>query len=298
VSRLAAVVVAWNGGEALERCVASLLGQGIFRLVLVDNHSHPAEQSRLEKLYGSTPDIELLRLGENRGFAGGGNVGLEHALEAGADAILVVTQDVVVAPGAVGILAAALRDCDAGIAGPLVIDERSGAELSRGERLVPELICLPRTLLRPRQGGVEAREVDGVMGCLMLLSAACARATGGFDPAFFAYYEEVDLCLRARAAGFRIVCAPAARITHDGLRGFLGGFTPLAAELKARNLVWLMRKHGTALRWATFLPTYFLLLLSSALLYLVRGRGEIAAALGRGAVAGLSHGPAPGGAVH
>jgi len=77
-------------------------------------------------------------------------------------------------------------------------------------------------------------------------------------------------------------------VTHDGMRGFVGGLTPLAAELKARNLVWLMRKHGNALSWASFVPMYALLLACSAILYALRGQVEIVAALWRGALAGLS----------
>ena len=290
--RVAAVVVAWNGGEALERCVASLRGQGVYRLILVDNASHPAERERLDKLYGGVDDIELKLLGDNHGFADGANIGMRAALDGGAEAVLVATQDIVAEPDAVRQLLSALREHDAGVAGPLVLDANSGLELSRGERLWPALICVPRTLLRYRGNAVRAYEVSGVMGCLMLIRADCVRATEGFDAAFFAYYEEVDLCLRARAAGFRLLCVPAARVTHDGMRGFLGGFTPLAAELKGRNLVWLMRKHGTALRWATFVPSYLLLLLGSAILYLARGRFDIVAALCRGAAAGSLQSPA------
>lgn len=291
MSRVAAVVVAWNGGEALERCMASLGGQGVSPLVLVDNASRPAERERLEKLYGRVPEIRLIALTENRGFAEGANVGVRAALEDGAEAVVIATQDVVAEAGAVRLLVAALRQYDAGIAGPLVLDAASGRELSRGERLVPELICVPRMLLRYRGGSDETREVSGVMGCLMLVSAACARATGGFDAAFFAYYEEVDLCLRARSAGFRILCVPRARVSHDGMRGFLGGFTPLAAGLKARNLVWLMRKHGTLVRWVTFVPTYLILVVTSALMYLLRGRVDIVVALLRGMAAGFGKGP-------
>jgi hypothetical protein len=289
--KIAAVIVAWNGGEALERCIASLRGQGVFALVIVDNGSRPAGRDRLEKLYGDVPDVRLIALGDNLGFAEGANVGMRAALEDGAEAVLLATQDVVLAPGGLAELRAALDTPGVGLAGPLVLDERTGAELSRGERLVPAWICLPRTLLRYRGGGPEPYEVSGLMGCLLLLDSACLRETGGFDPNFFAYYEEVDLCLRARTAGFRIVCAPRARATHDGMRGFLGGFTPLAARLKARNLVWLMRKHGTLTRWAAFLPTYLLLLLSSAVLYLLRGRADIALALLAGAAAGFGRRP-------
>ena len=186
MSRVAAVVVSWNGGEALERCVESLRGQGVAPLILVDNGSRPAERDRLERLFAPVPEIRLMLLDENRGFAAGADVGLRAALEEGVEAIAIVTQDVVAAPGAVRTLATALSQSGAGIAGPLVLDERSGRELSRGERLVPALICVPRTLLRYRGTRTEPYEVSGVMGCLLLLSADCARVTGGFDPSFFA----------------------------------------------------------------------------------------------------------------
>ena len=123
----------------------------------------------------------------------------------------------------------------------------------------------------------------------MLLSRACADAAGGFEEAFFAYYEEVDLCLRARASGFTIICVPQAVVRHDGLRGFLGGFTEISAELKARNLVQLMRRWARPADWSLLAPTYIALLLGSAALYALRGRPEIVAALLRGTAAGLRH---------
>lgn len=291
MSRIVAVVVSWNGGESLERCVASLRRQALQRIIVVDNGSDAAARNRLEKLYGGASDVELILLADNKGFAEGADIGLRAGLEAGAEAVLLATQDICLEEGVVGLLEAALRRPGAGIAGPLVLDTASGRELSRGERLIPALLCLPRTLLRHRDRATEPYEVSGVMGCLLLISAACARATGGFDARLFAYYEEVDLCLRARSAGFHILCVPAARVHHDGMRGFLAGFTPLAAELKARNLVWLMRKHGTALRWLSFVPTYLALVLCSGALYLLRGRPDVAAALGRGLAAGLGRMP-------
>jgi len=289
--RIAAVVVAWNGGEALERCIASVRGQGIFRLVIVDNASRTAERERLQRLYGDLPEFELLLLPANVGFAAGANLGFRSALEAGAEAVLLATQDVTLEPDALATLAAALRREGAGVAGPLVLDQRDGRELSRGERLVPELICLPRRWLRYRRSDTTPYEVSGLMGCILLLDADLLRQTGGFEPAFFAYYEEVDLCLRARRLGRRLVCVPAARATHDGMRGFLAGFTPLAAELKARNLVFLMRRHGSLLAWVTFVPTYIALLLASSALYALRGRGDVLRALWRGARAGWTGAP-------
>jgi GT2 family glycosyltransferase len=137
--------------------------------------------------------------------------------------------------------------------------------------------------------------VGGVLGCALLLTRACLEAAGSFDEAFFAYYEEVDLCLRARRHGFQIVCNPRAVATHDGLRGFLAGFTPLSAELKARNLLRLMRHWATLADWVVLAPTYALLLSGSIVLYGLRGRADIVVALLRGTVAGWRRrgGPLP-----
>jgi len=129
----------------------------------------------------------------------------------------------------------------------------------------------------------------------MLFTRSCLEAIRGFDESFFAYYEEVDLCLRARRDGFRIVCAPQAIVIHDGMRGFAAGFTPLSAELKARNLIHLMRTWARPADWLLLAPTYVLLLTASFVLYACRGRWDILAGLLRGIAAGVqgrSGGPA------
>ncbi len=293
----AAAVVAWNGGERLDRCVSSLLAARCPRIVLVDNGSGPEERARLQGRYGSRAEVQLVFLRENAGFAGGANAAFRAVLRAGFPAVLLGTQDVVFEPEAPRRLAAAIAsDSRVGIAGPCVLDQRrGGAELSRGERVILPLLCLPRRWLRYRSGGDAPYPVSGLMGCALMLSADLLRATGGFDADFFAYYEEIDLCLRARRLGFRVVCVPAARVWHDGMRGFLSGFTPAAAELKARNLAYLMRKHGSVLDWAAFLPAYAGLLGISAARYASVGRWDVCAALVRGARAGIAGrvGPVP-----
>jgi len=89
---------------------------------------------------------------------------------------------------------------------------------------------------------------------------------------------------------------PSVTVRHAGFRGFAGGFTPLAAYLKARNLPLLLRRHGRAVDWALFLPTYAALLGATAALYAVRDRERrVLAALRRGvadALRGVS-GPPP-----
>ena len=68
------------------------------------------------------------------------------------------------------------------------------------------------------QGQFDHAQLDFVYGCAMLLSARMLYAVGGFDERFFMYYEDVDLCLRARAAGYDVALAPDAHVWHLGSR--------------------------------------------------------------------------------
>lgn len=287
----AAVVVSWEGGEATRRCVESLRAQTTppTPIVVVDNASSAAERDRLHAAFDGVPGVRLLLLDDNRQFAGGMNAGAEAALAAGAERLLLLNNDTVVAPDAVERLVAALAATPgAGIAGPRVLDVGADQrELSAGERHSVALLCVPRTLLRHRAHGDAPYPVSGVMGCALLVSRACFEAVGGFSTEIAVYYEDVDFCIAAHARGFGAVIAPRAIVRHDGMRGFLRGLTPWAAFLKARNPWLVVRRHGSAASWLWFLPQYAALIGGSAILYACRGRRDVARALVRGAVAGL-----------
>jgi GT2 family glycosyltransferase len=303
--RTAAVVVTWEGGEATERCVASLLAQQppLAEVVIVDNASGDAERSRLRSVFAGSPSVRLLLLDENRQFAGGLNAGAAAAIARGADRLLLLNNDTVLSPNAVARLVAVLEAPGAGIAGPRVVDLRHPERvLSAGERYSLPLLCVPRTLLRYRRATDLPYEVCGVMGCALLVTRACFEAVGGFSAHLEVYYEDVDFCLAARERGFRAVVEPRAVVYHDGLRGFAHGLTPWAAFLKARNPWLVMRRHGDPASWAAFLPVYAAMITASVALYILRGRVNVARALGRGALAGLRVAggarPTPVGAPH
>jgi hypothetical protein len=289
--KIGIVVLNFNDGAQTLACVDSVCAQqypGAF-IVLVDNHSCREERERLWQRYGGDPGIQCCFLDENRGYAGGNNAGIRVALERGADFVLIVTADVTLSAGALGAMVeVAAADDRIGIVGPQVVDLRNPRRvLSVGERVYVPLVCVPRTLLRYRRVRPTAYAVTSLLGCVMLLSRRCLEEVGGFDEKFFGYYEEVDLCLRARARAFGLVCAPQAVVTHDGMRGFLSGLAEVSAELKARNLLVLMRRWARRADWLLLAPTYLLLLAGSMAVYGLRGRRDVIRGLLRGAVAGM-----------
>ncbi|HSV09069.1 MAG TPA: glycosyltransferase family 2 protein [Candidatus Binatus sp.] len=287
----AAIVVTWEGGATTDRCVASLLAQDRppSVVVVVDNASGSAERARLEAAYGSRPGVRLLLLDTNRQFAGGLNAGAMVGLGSGADRLLCLNNDTVLAPVAVGLLEDALEArAGAGIAGPRLLDLRDPTRvISAGERPLLPVFCLPRSWLRYRRRTLAPYEARGVMGSAMLVTRGCFEAVGGFAEEIQVYYEDVDFCLGARAHGFGTIVVPAAIVYHDGLRGFAGGLTPWAAFLKARNPWIVLRRHGGPASWPGFALTYGAMVGASAALHALRGEREVVRALGQGAVAGL-----------
>jgi GT2 family glycosyltransferase len=285
-ARVGIVVPTWNRAAGAARCLGALaaLRHRERFTVVVDSGSRASEHEALRAAVAAHPDASLLRLDENRGFAGAVNAGLAAAFARGADAALVVNDDACVEPDALGALvAAAAADPHAGVLAPRVLDAASGREVSRGERVRVPFVCLPRTWLRVRGQARAPYRVSSVLGVAFLVTRTCYEMVGPLAEVFFAYYEEVDYCLRARAAGFQIVIVPAAVVRHAGFRGFAGGFTPLAAYLKARNLPLVARRHGGLLAWLVFLPTYAALVSLSALAYAVRGGARaVVPALARG----------------
>jgi GT2 family glycosyltransferase len=286
-----AVVVTWEGGAATRRCVASLLSQDRppREIVVVDNASSGVERTALEAAWVNEPRVRLLLLADNRQFAGGMNAGAAHALASGSTRLLFLNNDTILEPDALGRLEDALDATPgAGIAGPRVVDLTDPSHvITAGERHALPLLCLPRTWLRYRRPFDRPYAVQGVMGCVLLVTRACFEAVGGFPTDIEVYYEDVDFCLGARAAGFGAVVEPRAVVVHDGIRGFAAGLTPWAAFLKARNPWLLVRRRGTRATWPIFVPTYAAMVATSALLYALRRRFDIVRALGRGAVAGV-----------
>jgi len=286
-----AVVVTWEGGEPTRRCVASLLAQtrAPAEVIVVDNASGANERAALVAAFGNAPRVHLLLLDENRQFAGGMNAGAAHALSHGATRLLFLNNDTILEPDALGRLEDALDAAPGvGIAGPRVVDTADREHvITAGERHSLPLLCLPRTWLKHRGPLDRPYPVEGVMGCALLVTRRCFEAVGGFPTDIEVYYEDVDFCLGARAAGFGALVEPRAVVAHDGIRGFAAGLTPWAAFLKARNPWILVRRRGRASTWLVFVPTYLAMVTASAVLYAARGRFDVVRGLARGAVAGL-----------
>jgi GT2 family glycosyltransferase len=210
----------WGNTAALTRQLQSARGvrDGAAEVVIVDNHSpaHPVAR-RLRRW----PGVSLRRWGQNQGFARAVNEGCR--LSRG-DWLLLLNPDMTLPKGfldAVLTVAKAVTDEEprTGIIGFALRNSDGSPQLSSGR--FPTLARTLAGLVVPRarrkyQAVTSPRrsEVEWVTGCCLLVRRACLASVGGMDEDYFLYYEDVDLCRRARAASWSVWYEPAVAAVH------------------------------------------------------------------------------------
>lgn len=262
------VILNWNGLADTRECLQSVHAASYSdnHIIVVDNGSRDDEASALEAEFGGL--IEIIRLPENRGFAGGANAGIKRALELGADYVLLLNNDTVVDPAFLTQLVEGVRDLPKLAAAcprtyfygePRTIYSTGGSvslwrgvatQVGRGEK---------------DEGQFDKRaRRDYADGVCMLIPASALRSVGLLDEEYFAYWEETDWCVRAREAGLRCYYIPQSRIWHKAGRSQM----PDARfhYLYRRNALLFVRKRGSSLQMATaiamhafvYAPLYFI----------------------------------------
>jgi GT2 family glycosyltransferase len=249
----AIVIVTYNSARhivgLLESLPAAAAGLTL-RTLVVDNGSTD-DTVDLVRGYARVSCIEA---GANLGYAGGINVGRKHAGEY--SALLVLNPDVVLEPGALREMFAALGDPAVGVVAPMLLDRAGGRYPSL--RRFPSLSRaigdgLFGSKMNRRPGWLSEivwdeasygrrHAADWATGAALLVSAACDRAMADWDERYFMYSEEVDYATRARAAGFRLEYVPAARILHSG--GGSGTSHALVALLAVSRLRYIEKFGG------------------------------------------------------
>ncbi|MCB1333195.1 MAG: glycosyltransferase family 2 protein [Roseivivax sp.] len=232
---LLVVTVNWNAGAHLADCLNSFVAAakpGPVHMVVVDNASADGSERIAEAMAAQGQPVTLVRAGENLGFAKGCNLGVAQARIAGFDPdfVLFLNPDTRLEADTLTRLFAAdcLRDPGIGIVGIQLVDDAGIAtscshfptalnfwcKYTGLDRLLPH-----RAWAQHHMRGFDhctSRDVDQVMGAFLMVRAALFDRLGGFDPQFFVYFEEVDLCLRARRAGYRVWFESGSRAWHKG----------------------------------------------------------------------------------
>lgn len=205
------VVLGYGPEPYLRDCLAAILSDSSedIEVVVVDNGIGAAALTAVP----ADPRLRVVGAGTNLGFAGGCNLGADHA---GGDVLVFVNSDVIVAAGAVCRLAAALEDASVGIAcADVHLADRPALRNSAGNPV--HYVGLVWSGGFGESVAEEPRcraDVAAASGAFFAMHRDRWRGLGGFAPEYFAYHEDADLSLRSWLRGWRVVVEPAAVGMH------------------------------------------------------------------------------------
>ena len=246
------VVVNYNAGEHLLRCIASVFahaGDGSVGVVVVDNASADGSARRAAEAH---PEITLIENRDNRGFGTAANQGIRAT---SSPYVFALNPDAEISAGTLsGFVKLAEDRPKAGAIGPLV--RESDGSIYPSARKVPSIgEAVGHAFLHPFAPDnrfsraytmadwdrTSEREVSWVSGSCVLLRRAALDRVGMFDEAYFMYAEDADLCTRLRAAGYTVLFTPELEVTHE--RGVSTGNSKRMIHEHSRSVYRYFSKH-------------------------------------------------------
>ena len=239
--RAVVVIPTLNACEPLARAVASLEAQTVpVQVIVVDNAS---SDGTLEMLATRFPRVHVVRNTENLGFGRAINRGARAAAAQDADALVLVNNDAVCKPEFVAELLRPFADPAVGMVAGVLL-QSTAPELidSAGIELDRTLGSWDYLWNRPLHELAGARHPVGPCGGAAAYRLSAFLELGGFDETLFAYWEDVDLALRFRQAGWSCVLAPAARALHEHGQT-VGAASPAARRLEAFGRGYVLAKY-------------------------------------------------------
>lgn len=254
--KLSILIVNWNSKDYLRECLLSIrrtCGGLSPQVVVVDGGSF---DGCAEMLTQEFPEVDFIQSPENIGFGRSNNLGFGKVT---GDALLLLNPDTELRPGALEVLLENLRYLpEAGLIGARLLNSDESLQLS-SVHLLPTAwnIALDSEWVRRRwwrrkgpPPSAEALEVEAVSGACMMLRSEAFRRLGGFDPRYFMYAEDMDLCFQVRQSGLKIYHAPRARVLHHGGGSSHAQFSKFSTVMVREALrVYILSNHGRFHGW-------------------------------------------------
>jgi GT2 family glycosyltransferase len=279
------IIVNWNGGDLLRRCLSDLLRQTVppARILVMDNDSSDGSAERVAGL----PGVTVRMLGGNLGFAAGNN---RAFAECDTEFVALLNPDAFPEPDWLEKLLAAARaypdvaafgsrqmaeEVDGVVDGLGDVYHLSGLVWRRGHgRSLEPSDLVPCEIFSPCAGAA-------------LYRRAALAEVGGFDEDFFCYVEDVDLGFRLRLAGYRSLYVPDAVVHHVGSATTGGQHSDFSVYHGHRNLVWTYVKNMPGWLFWAFLPAHLLLNFVTLIHFTLSGQGRVIWRAKRDALTGI-----------
>ena len=284
--RVSVLIVNWNAGILLERCVESLLTQTLrpVEIIVVDNASSDQSIKNIENKF---PDVRLIQAGQNLGFAAANNLGIRAIAS---DWIVLLNPDAFPEPKWLEtLLDVAQRNPEYAIFGSRLVNANVPSILDG----MGDIYHFSGLVWR---AGYGQKFPESVTDPIEIFSPCAAAAmyrrdafleAGGFDEDFFCYVEDVDIGFRLRLLGYRCLYVPDSVAHHVG-SAVTGKRSDFSVYHGHRNLVWTYVKNMPGFLFWVLLPLHVLLNIVSLVHFSLRGQGKVILRAKWDAVKGIS----------
>jgi hypothetical protein len=257
--KLAIVIVNWNSYDLTHDTLVSLSKTTYtnYDIILVDNCSEDGSGDKLKENFSN---IILIHSAKNNGFTGGNNIGMQYALEHGYENVLLLNNDVAVAPNFIEPLIQKLASHkNTAAVQPLIYFHHNHELIWNAGSKYNSLLGIPRTPQYNKkdigqQEIKKQKQIDWITGCAMMLKTEALKKVGLFRESFFIYYEDVDLSFRLKEAGYELAYEPSSVIYHIAGMSHKskektkeGYISPKVHYLNARNRIWVLKQYTATL---------------------------------------------------
>jgi N-acetylglucosaminyl-diphospho-decaprenol L-rhamnosyltransferase len=276
------IILSYNSGVYIERCLDAATALGAGEVILADNGSTNMDFDALRAKY---PSVNIVDNGGNLGFAEGNN---RAAAQATGEWLGFINPDAFAEPNWLNAMHAAIQTHpDTAMFTALQIEDNDPTRLDGlGDSLTFFGFPYRSGFGQPLPSRVEARETFSPCGAAFVIRADLYRQLGGFDSRFFCYCEDADLGFRARLLGHTCRLVPEARIRHIGSAA-LGVRSDFALYHGYRNRIWLYAKNMPLGLLLLTLPVHAVVTCLGAAKDTLKGKGGLVCKAIRDAFAGM-----------
>ncbi len=269
--KICILVLNWNGADDTIACLQSLknVTYANAEIVVIDNGSTDDSVPRIQKQFG---DVKIIELESNLFYGGGNNAGLEWAQNQDFDYVIFLNNDTTVEPDFLEPLLAGFEfSTHVGMVAPLMCYSAApdliwygGGNINLWTGVVEHLH------IRKSASTLDTKSklTDYITGCCLMMPTKLIVELGGFDLSFKMYGEDVDLSLRARAAGYELLFVPESKIYHKVSASVGGEFAFSKLKRKLAGLLRIVATHAKWYQWVPILVSQLFLSFKYATIFL------------------------------
>jgi len=271
---VAVIIVNWNSGKDLEKCLAALTHQTRppREVIIVDNASSDDSLFGIEEQF---PKVEMIRLNDNTGFAHANNLGAEK-VKVG-EWIAFLNPDAFAEPNWLeNLVRAAQRNPEFSFFGSHML-RHGAADAMDGTGDIYHVSGLAWRRdhdLPASKNKRTTQEIFSACAAAAMIQKDVFLEAGGFDESFHSYFEDVDLGFRIRLLGHRCLYVADAVVAHVG-SGATHRYSDYAVYHGNRNLVWAYVKNMPGTLFWIYLPQHLLANIAALLWFTIQGKGKV-----------------------